>query len=135
MDVHFDPREVSPYIKVHDRYTYSELKEIFDNTDVLVAPSVWYETFGFTVLEALSYGVPVIMSGTVGAKDILSDGAGIVIEDITSQKLYDIFKNLTTYKLEKMNQTIVKEQSIMQIQEMANLIEKIFYMEARKRKD
>ena len=126
---------MSPYIKVHDRYTYSELKEIFDNTDVLVAPSVWYETFGFTVLEALSYGVPVIMSGTVGAKDILSDGAGIVIEDITSQKLYDIFKNLTTYKLEKMNQTIVKEQSIMQIQEMANLIEKIFYMEARKRKD
>lgn len=127
LDVHFVPAEMAPYIKVYDRYTYSDLEAIFDNTDVLVAPSIGYETFGFTVLEALSYGVPVIISGTVGARDILSDGVGIVIEDITSQKLCNAFKNLTTEKLETMNQTIVNEQSIMQIQEMTRQIEQVCY--------
>lgn len=52
-------------------YPYSQLEEIFDNTDLLIAPSQWYETFGFTVLEALSYGVPVMVTDSVGAKDIV----------------------------------------------------------------
>lgn len=61
-------------------YPYSQLEEIFDETDLLVVPSVWYETFGFTVLEALSYGVPVLASENVGAKDILNNGKyGIVL--------------------------------------------------------
>ncbi|MCD8155632.1 MAG: glycosyltransferase [Clostridiales bacterium] len=60
----------SPYMIMQDGYEYAELEEIFDNTDILVAPSVWCETFGFTVLEALSYAVPVIVSENVGAKDV-----------------------------------------------------------------
>ena len=54
-----------------DGYPYSQLEEIFDNTDLLIAPSQWYETFGFTILEALSYGVPVVVSDKVGAQDLL----------------------------------------------------------------
>ena len=54
-----------------NRYSYSQLEEIFDNADLLVVPSQWYETFGFTVLEALSYGVPVIVTDKVGAKDLI----------------------------------------------------------------
>lgn len=127
LDIHFTPMETAPYIKSNGRYSYAELGKIFDETDVLVTPSVWYETFGFTVLEALSYGVPVIISGTVGAKDILVNGAGIVIENITPQKLYEVFKNLTIHKLKMMNLTIVKEQPIMQIQEMSKQIEKVCY--------
>lgn len=65
-----------PYI-VHKQngYQYNQLKEIFDNTDLLIAPSQWYETFGFTVLEALSYGVPVIVSDKVGAGDVVRTGS------------------------------------------------------------
>lgn len=69
-----------PYI-THKQsgYSYSQLKEIFDVTDLLVVPSQWYETFGFTVLEALSYGVPVIVSDKVGAGDLLkSNVVGLV---------------------------------------------------------
>lgn len=66
--------EVRPYITYRQEgYPYSQLEEIFDNTDLLVAPSLCYETFGFTVLEALSYGVPVLASENVGAKDLLDD--------------------------------------------------------------
>lgn len=60
-------------------YSYRQLEEIFDNTDLLVVPSQWYETFGFTVLEALSYGVPVIVSDKVGAGDLIkSNAVGLV---------------------------------------------------------
>ena len=127
LDVHFTPIEMSPYIKVHDRYSYAELEKIFNETDVLVAPSIWYETFGFTVLEALSYGVPVIISGNVGAKDILAQGAGIVIENIDAKKLTTILQEITPDKLRTMNKTIMKNQKIMLIEDMSKLIETCCY--------
>ena len=68
----------APYMKWEgEKYSYGELENIFKNTDVLIVPSLWPETFGFTVLEALSYGVPVIVSENVGAKDIVKD-AGLI---------------------------------------------------------
>ena len=62
-----------PYIThKQNGYPYSQLEEIFEATDLLVVPSQWYETFGFTVLEALSYGVPVLLTESVGAKDLVA---------------------------------------------------------------
>lgn len=127
LDVHFEPMEPAPYIKSHKRYSYAELEKIFDETDVLVAPSIWYETFGFTVLEALSYGVPVIISGNVGAKDILVQGAGVVIEDIDAQKLFTTLQDITLVKLRAMNEIIVDKQMIMQIEDMSRQIETYCY--------
>lgn len=127
LDVHFEPMEPAPYIKSHERYSYAELEKIFDETDILVAPSIWYETFGFTVLEALSYGVPVIISGNVGAKDILVQGAGTVIENIDAQKLFTTLQNITPDKLRAMNEIIVDKQTIMQIEDMSRQIETSCY--------
>lgn len=127
LDVHFAPTEMSPYIKTHDRYTYRELESIFDETDVLIAPSVWYETFGYTVLEALSYGVPVIISGTVGAKDILVEGAGIVVEDISPARLCDALRQLTPDMIRQMNTTIIERQVIMELRDMTRQIEQYCY--------
>jgi len=72
--------KVSPYMNIQDGYQYKDLEGIFDKTDILVAPSLWYETFGFTVLEALSYSVPVLVSENVGAKDLLNPEVGWVIK-------------------------------------------------------
>lgn len=55
-------------------YSYKELPNVMNQFDVLVTPSEWEETFGFTVLEALSYGIPVIVSEKVGAKDLILEG-------------------------------------------------------------
>lgn len=122
LDIHFTPEEMSPYMKIHGGYNYCELETIFEETDILVAPSILYETFGYTVLEALSYGVPVIISGTVGAKDILVEGAGIVINEISSEKLYEILKKITVQKLQDMNKIIVEKQSIISIEDMSKQI-------------
>lgn len=128
LDVHFKPDEISPYMNIHSRYNYNELERIFDDTDVLVVPSILYETFGFTVLEGLSYGVPVIISDHVGAKDILANGAGIIIENITAEKLCNIFKNLTVCKLSEMNNIIVKQQVILGIESMSRQIKHQCYI-------
>lgn len=127
LNVFFDPAEKSPYMKVHERYSYKDLENIFEETDILVAPSMWYETFGYTVLEALSYGVPVLISGTVGAKDILADGAGIVIEQMTEEKLLYEIEHLTVEKLQTMNEAICSKQKIMSLAEMANLMSTELY--------
>lgn len=127
LDVHFEPSESSPYIRTHERYNYSELEKIFDETDVLIVPSVLYETFGYTVLEALSYGVPVIITKIVGAKDILGKGAGIIIDDIKSDQLLNTLKTLDADNLRAMNKCIVDDQKILVISEMEKIIESKCY--------
>ena len=104
--------EVAPYMIIHsDGYTYDELNGIFSDADILVAPSSWYETFGFTVLEAISFGVPVIVSDHVGAKDIVGEG-GIVIKANSEEELKNVFIKLTKEKIEIMNDIIYNQISI-----------------------
>ncbi len=129
LHVHFTPKEIPPYMKTHNRYTYRELETIFSETDVLIAPSIWYETFGYTVLEALSYGVPVIISNTVGSKDILTDGAGIIIDVTSVNAILGKLRTLSQNDLIKMNKIILERQSIMTIEEMATRIQKECYIE------
>lgn len=105
LNVFFKPIENAPYIKGRGRYNYSELSSIMDNTDVLVQPSVWNETFGYTVLEALSYGVPVIVSNHVGAKDIVPLGGGRIVHN--GEELKNAICELTPELLKQMNIAIL----------------------------
>lgn len=69
------------YIVEHKPYDYSEMPQVMDSIDMLVLPSICRETFGFTVLEALSYGVPVMINKNVGARDLVEDyKSGIIFE-------------------------------------------------------
>lgn len=109
----FSPVEnIAPYMKVQaDGFKYDQLKSIMMDTDVLLAPSVWYETFGFTVLEAISYGVPVIVSDSVGAKDIIGNG-GIVVEAGNRNSLREAIIALTPEKLRELRNNIQKSAKI-----------------------
>lgn len=126
LDVHFEINE--EYINVNPHYSYSDLESIFENSDILVAPSIFNETFNYTILEALSFGCPVILSDRVGAKDIVEKSCGIIIKDINSAKLFEVLKDLTKEKLFEMNQNIIKHQKITTIEEMEEQILKICYM-------
>lgn len=98
------------YLKKHgDRYDYSQLEKIMDESDILVAPSVWYETFGFTVLEALSYGVPVIVSESVGSKDLIQDERNGFI--VNEKNFQDILLKILSDRdcLKVMNRNILEE--------------------------
>lgn len=52
-------------------YKNNELLKVFNSFDVLIVPSICKETFGFIVLEALSYGTPVVVSENTGSKDLI----------------------------------------------------------------
>ncbi len=60
-----------------------ELERIYMASDVFSILSK-FDTFGITVLEAMAASLPVVVSGNVGAKDIVKQGInGFVIEERT----------------------------------------------------
>lgn len=52
-------------------FSNAMLEEVYGNTDLVVVPSIWDETFSFVTLEALSFGTPVLVSTHVGAQDVV----------------------------------------------------------------
>lgn len=61
----------NPNIIYKGKFATGEMKRIYSEMDLLIVPSLCYETFSLITLEALSFGVPVMVSNTVGAKDIV----------------------------------------------------------------
>lgn len=118
-----------PYITVNSRFEYQELGNIFEQTDVLIMPSVWNETFGFTVLEALSYGVPVIVSKNVGAKDLLEDGKyGMIVEPTVEGVKEGVLQLMENREmLAEYNRQIVKEMNLGSVINGADKIMELYY--------
>ena len=56
----------------HSSLTHSELADLYQNSSVLVIPSK-YEAFSIVALEAMSFGVPVVLSDHVQIKSYLQD--------------------------------------------------------------
>lgn len=105
-------QDKSKYMKIQEEgFSYDQLGDILADTDVVIAPSVWYETFGFTVLEAISYGVPVIVSDHVGAKDIIGAG-GIVVKAGSKESLKAAILSLSPDRLRELRDAIQKEAKI-----------------------
>ncbi len=90
--------EDRPYLRKHGAYTYDGLGRVMENADAVLVPSVWYETFGFAVPEAVSFGVPVIVSDRVGAGEYLG-GAGLVTAGSGASALKEALASLTKEKL------------------------------------
>lgn len=116
-----------PYIVTHEPYRYEQLPIVMDSIDILVVPSLWNETFGFTVLEALSHGIPVILSNKVGAIDLVEEGkSGIIYDNL--KELQEIIKTIIINKsiLVRMNNFIFNTVVIKDIIKHAKEIEEIY---------
>ncbi len=104
-----------PFVQIHPYFKKEELAEVMREIDVLAVPSIWPETFGFTALEALSYGVPVIVSQYAGIKDLLARHPGVgFLYDGTRQGLKEILKKIYIRRdmLETANANILNMQNI-----------------------
>ena len=85
--------DVIPNIIYKGIFSSDMMGQVFDDIDLLVVPSVCYETFSFVTLEALSYGTPVLVSDHVGAKDIVMKyNPSFVYHD--AEDLYQIINQL-----------------------------------------
>lgn len=128
LNVYFTPVEGRPYLKIHSRYTYADLEKIFSDTDLLIQPSIWYETFGFTVIEALSYGVPVLISNHVGAKDLVNGKTGLVYNNDIKNDLSKLISKLTVDDLQNINVSICENFNVKVITELNEEIFKYCYL-------
>jgi len=55
-------------------YERAELIKILTGIDILVMPSIWYEAYGLSILEAFASKVPVIATDIGGIPEIVHDG-------------------------------------------------------------
>lgn len=94
LEIYFEEKRKNSFIHQHKEYDIKELDGIFENMDLLIVPSQWAETFGLVALEAISHGVPIVVSENVGAKDLLYryPDAGMIIgtskDEIKSALIY-----------------------------------------------
>lgn len=52
-----------------------DLENIYSQFDVLIMPSLWNETAGRVIVEAYSFGIPVIVSNRGGIGEFVEDGS------------------------------------------------------------
>ncbi|WP_243990132.1 glycosyltransferase [Lactococcus carnosus] len=55
------------------RFSSQEKKKVFEDTQLLIIPSRWKETFGFLGLEALDNNCPVFVNKNIGMKDLITE--------------------------------------------------------------
>jgi len=64
-----------PQIQWLGELSHSETLSIIGEAAMLVMPSVWYETFGRTMIEAFACGTPVVASRLGAMAEVVLDGA------------------------------------------------------------
>lgn len=65
---------VNPAIKWLGRRSSAEVLAVVGDAACLVMPSVWYETFGRTIIEAYAKGTPVVVSRLGAMEELVDDG-------------------------------------------------------------
>jgi glycosyltransferase involved in cell wall biosynthesis len=89
---------LSEYIKSYSKklsnlkyygYVSEERKrEIIRNASIVLVPSIYMETFGYTVAEAFAYGKPVVGFNIGGVGELVNEsGAGIVVKPYDANEL------------------------------------------------
>lgn len=110
------------------RFGATMLKKVYDEMDMLIVPSICNETFSLVTLEALSYGVPVLVSDMVGAKDIVARyDAHFVFK--TKEDLYALLKKLVDNKTEliRYNEAVISESWCWSIEQHAkDILEQLY---------
>ncbi len=71
-------RIVDPRVKIIPPVLPARLQELYETADVFVQSSI-DEGFGMTVFEALGYGLPLVVTEHVGAKDLLTPDVAITV--------------------------------------------------------
>lgn len=69
---------LSQYVIFHGSCIQSEVRSLLEHADVFVLPSDW-EGLPISILEAMSYGVPVVASDVGGVRELITSETGILM--------------------------------------------------------
>lgn len=82
-------------IEFFGAYKYEDMAKIFNEIDVAVMPSVWWENSPLVLLRTLAHNVPVIVSKLGGLTEIVQDGRdGFHFEAGNAQDLAKVLQNI-----------------------------------------
>ena len=74
-------KNLTQFVTFHGKVPQDELIENYDNSEILLVPSLWKEPFGLVVAEAMARGLPVIASKLGGPAEIITTRVdGLLIE-------------------------------------------------------
>lgn len=115
-------------VEYKGRFTSSLIESVYCSMDLLVVPSLWCETFSLTTIEALQFGVPVLVSSKVGAKDIVNQYAPQFVFE-TAEDLYQTLKRLMMNRTElvRYNADVVNTPWPWSMKQHAKDIEQVIY--------
>ena len=88
----YEDKEYSIYNK--GIFLHENLADVLSNIDILIVPSICYETFCFPIIEGLSFNIPVLVSENVGAKDLIKKAPINAIFNPNVEDLYECIKNV-----------------------------------------
>ncbi|MEY2425099.1 MAG: hypothetical protein QOI61_671, partial [Actinomycetota bacterium] len=75
----------------------SEAEAVWSETDVLLVPSIMRESHSLVTREALTAGVPVICTDTLGPEEVVVDGVnGLVVPAADAESLADAMRSLVS---------------------------------------
>lgn len=127
-------RKTYDFCSYYDAFESGDIEKIFDEIDILAVPSMWQETFGMVVPEAISYGIPVLATSNVGSAEYLSiDSLNIgIITDNSKDSIKKEIKNLAINPklLSEMNGNILKANIVFDYSKHVTEMERL-YEEAR----
>lgn len=89
-------RTIYPQAEFPGWLSQEEIEQYFLRARALVFPSKWYEGQPLTVLEALSHGIPTVVSDVCAARDEIVDGeTGLLFQSGSLDSLCEEIKKLT----------------------------------------
>ncbi|MEA5597535.1 glycosyltransferase family 4 protein [Rivularia sp. UHCC 0363] len=83
-------------VKIWGKVEHPQIESVYENTDVLITPSIWPENEPVTILEAMAAGIPIIASALGGNLDLIKDGVNGFLFDVgNAQMLADKMVEMT----------------------------------------
>jgi len=96
------------FIKSNPPFKRDDLASFYNRCDVIVVPSVCNETFGFTLLEGLSFNKPIITTVFVGSSCFIRNGENGFLYNGSVNELSNLIQSLldNPEKVNEMSRTI-----------------------------
>ena len=74
-------KNLTHLVTFHGKVTQDKLITYYDQSDIMLVPSLWQEPFGLVVAEAMARGLPVIASNVGGPAEMIThEGNGLLVE-------------------------------------------------------
>ncbi|MCR3757811.1 glycosyltransferase [Clostridium felsineum] len=83
----------NPNVSILGEYNNEHINEIYSSIDVLICPSIWYESYSFVINEAFQRKIPVIASNIGAMAEFVKNGVnGFTFDVGDSEQLSSIVK-------------------------------------------